>query len=196
MSPTASGAGCASDTVSASGFSDTESSILPPISFLSDEREAVSSGWIDAKAPLRLESLPRKPRSAAPATRLQAAPAMHVVTSQRLVGRTVGIKGTVMVAWEIFDVHRTACNPRNRRELSGQLPHAPDQKLVPLTRTSSPWRLLASTPLFPIRCSAGPRALFLRSFRRLCLKTARNLPSAWTQVNPVEPGSTVAFLFW
>ena len=92
------------------------------------------------------------PSKAAPATRVQAAPAMQVVTSQRLAPRSSLANGlSESVSSSSMWTGRRA-HPRDRRESTGQFPYAIDQKPVPLN--SHRRRHPASSRLFPIRREA------------------------------------------
>src|SRR5205823_14175879 len=100
-------------------------------------------------------------------------------------------KRTVVVPSEILNVNPAACNPRNRRELPGQFPHTPDQKLV----SPHSHRFLGGVSLghtvFPDRCGAkalkfsalaAPEEILAQGLPEICL------PSNSSQLNRRRPG--------
>jgi hypothetical protein len=92
-------------------------------------------------------------------------------------------------------MYGTASNPRDPRELSGQLPHAPDQKLVPLLIRAT-WRFFRRSHRCPDQCDReGPELLKSCGPRKNYPRTARNLPSAKTQFNPIAFGPTSVVQF-
>jgi hypothetical protein len=86
---------------------------------------------------------------------------------------------------EILEGNAPTRSPRDHRDRCGQLPHTPDQKLVPLTPARSYVRRFQTPRRFPDSAvTRKPRTLTPCSPQGTCLRTARNLPPARTQVNP------------
>src|SRR5262245_29581071 len=182
--PEDSGAGISSDTVSISGCSNDGSSALPPISlFIAASDPAASDGCMEAKAPMRLESLVTKPRSAAPATSAQAAPAMQVTRTQRLGGAERLLKGL----WRCLLKCRTRTGRLTTLATATSFPVSFPARLIKssfpsLCRSFQLGGHSLITPCVPIQCEArSPNSVILQP-PESCPETARNLPSARTGV--------------